>query len=117
MMRNAEATKCYRCRATVEAGEGFVGKTNLGTAIVNHVVCPPRTKTATPAATAAPVAAPATPTTPVATVPMATDKQVSYALSLAARNAAGSLDVTADTLRRMTRRDISALIDSLRSEW
>lgn len=49
--------------------------------------------------------------------PMATDKQVAYALTLARRNAAGSLDITADSLRKMTRREISAAIDSLKTAW
>ena len=52
-----------------------------------------------------------------ATEPLATDKQVAYALTLARRNAAGSIDITAESLRKMTRREISAAIDSLKSEW
>ena len=53
----------------------------------------------------------------VATEPLATEKQVAYALTLARRNAAGSLDLSADSLRKMTRREISRAIDSLKAEW
>lgn len=49
--------------------------------------------------------------------PRATEKQVAYALALAAKNAEGSLTLTAEGLRRMGRREVSRLIDSLKSEW
>jgi hypothetical protein len=118
MMKNTETARCYKCFGTVETGEGYVSRNHLGTATVVHVVCPERkaapkttAQEETPAAPAPSVEVPAR------AVELATERQVAYALRLAARNAEGSLDVTADALRRMTRRDISTLIDSLKSEW
>lgn len=74
-------------------------------------------------AAAKPIAAPvpaesaSAPAAHAAAEPMATDRQVAYALRLARTNAEGSLELTADQARRMTRRQISQLIDSLGSEW
>lgn len=47
----------------------------------------------------------------------ATEAQIAYALHLAAKNAAGSIDVTAAHLRTLSRVEVSRIIDSLKSEW
>jgi hypothetical protein len=48
---------------------------------------------------------------------MATPAQINMALRLARQNAEGSLDLSLDQAKRMTKREISRLIDSLRNEW
>lgn len=49
--------------------------------------------------------------------PRATERQIAYALDLIEKNAEGSFTATATSLRKMSRREISRLIDSLQSEW
>lgn len=61
-------------------------------------------------------AAPATAPAPTGEA-MATDRQINYAMALAAKNAPGSLTLTVEGCRRMTRSEISRLIDSLQHEW
>lgn len=50
-------------------------------------------------------------------VAMATDRQIARAMSLAIKNAPGSLELTVEQCRRMTRRQISDLITSLQNQW
>lgn len=65
-----------------------------------------------PAQAAAPVQA-----SPASAEPMATDRQIARVMSLAIKNAPGSLELTVEQCRRMTRRQISDLITSLQNQW